>query len=66
MKKDYPMSPREIKNAETAYRAAESRMVLLENHNRVLPIKKCGALFINQSGRYHIHIYDAYQFYPPS
>jgi hypothetical protein len=41
-------------------------MVLLENHNRVLPIKKCGALFINQSGRYHIHIYDAYQFYPPS
>lgn len=39
MKKDCPMSPREIKNAETAYRAAASRMVLLENHNRVLPIK---------------------------
>ena len=86
-----PISPREKKNAETAYRAAASGMVLLENRNFVLPIKKHGAvalygvgavrtvrggtgsgdpfngglsgggdLFIDQSDRYHIHIYDAF------
>lgn len=88
----YPMSLREKKNAETAYRAAASGMVLLENRNNVLPIKKHGAvalygvgavrtvrggtgsgdpfngglsgggdLFIDQSGRYHIHICDAFE-----
>ena len=87
-----PMSPREKKNAETAYRAAAAGMVLLENRNHVLPIKKHGAvalygvgavrtvrggtgsgdpfngglsgggdLFIDQSDRYHIHIYDAFE-----
>lgn len=87
-----PMSPREKKNAETAYRAAAAGMVLLENRNHVLPIEKHGAvalygvgavrtvrggtgsgdpfngglsgggdLFIDQSSRYHIHIYDAFE-----